>query len=323
MAPLQPQRKHGDSHNQEEIFMARKAICVGINKFANYPQFTLQGCVNDAKDMVALCKGLLGFKAAEIVALTDASATKANIMAQLKAAVADAKAGKISYLLFSLSSHGTQMADTSGDEPDGMDEAFVPYDIAQKGSMWDPAHIISDDELHDLFQQVPAGVLLEVYLDTCHSGTGLRGAEFGLHAPRARYVAPPAGELQGAIKQKKVRGFTLHREAAPASVKTTAKAAAKTSSKTSEKTRALDANPAANQILWGGCKANQTSADAYFNGRYNGAFTYYFLQVMNATKNTLSRKAVVAKMRTAMAGKFAQTPQLEGNASNRQTAVAN
>jgi hypothetical protein len=136
-------------------------------------------------------------------------------------------------------------------------------------------------------------------------------------------VAPPAGELQGAIKQKKVRGFTLHREAAPASVKTTAKAAAKTSSKTSEKTRALDANPAANQILWGGCKANQTSADAYFNGRYNGAFTYYFLQVMNATQNTLSRKAVVAQMRTAMAGKFAQTPQLEGNASNRQTAVAN
>lgn len=298
--------------------MAKKAICVGINKFANYAQFTLQGCVNDAKDMAALCKGMLGFKATEVVTLTDAQATKAAIMAQLKSAVADAKAGKISYLLFSLSSHGTQMADASGDEPEGMDEAFVPADIAQKGNMWDPAHIISDDELHDLFQQVPTGVLLEVYLDTCHSGTGLRGAEFGLHAPRPRYVAPPAGELQGAVKQKKVRGFTLQRaarrEAEVPATKKTVKAG---------KDRAADLNPATNQILWAGCKSNETSADAYFSGRYNGAFTYYFVQTMNATQNQLSRKAVVAKMRTAMAGKFAQTPQLEGNASNRQTAVAN
>jgi hypothetical protein len=295
--------------------MARKAICVGINKFANYPQFTLQGCVNDAKDMATLCKSLLGFKASEVVTLTDAQASKAAIMAQLGAAVADAKAGKISYLLFSLSSHGTQMADKNGDEPDGMDEAFVPADIAQIGNTWDPAHIICDDELHDLFQQVPVGVLLEVYLDTCHSGTGLRGAEFGLHAPRARYVAPPEGELQGVVKQKKVRGFTLHRmlrseAAAPATRK-------------GGKERAIDLNPATNQILWGGCKSDQTSADAYFNGRYNGAFTYYFLQTVNATQNKLSRKDVLAKMRTAMAGKFAQTPQLEGNASNRQTAIAN
>ena len=295
--------------------MAKKAICVGINKFANYPQFTLNGCVNDAKDMAALCKSVLGFKASEVAVLTDAQASKANIMAQLKAALAAAKAGQISYLLFSLSSHGTQMADKSGDEPDGMDEAFVPADIAQKGNAWDPAHIICDDELHDLFQQLPTGVLLEVYLDTCHSGTGLRGAEFSLHAPRARYIAPPAGELQGAVKQHGVRGFTLHRAVG------TSAAAAKKAAK-SVKGKALDTNPATNQILWSGCKANQTSADAYFNGRYNGAFTYWFVKTVKDTQNKLSRKDVLAKMRTAMKGKFSQVPQLEGNASNRQTAIA-
>ena len=292
--------------------MASKAICVGINKFANYPQFALNGCVNDAKDMAALCKSLLGFKASEVTLLTDAQATKAAIMAQLGAAVAQARQGKIGYLLFSLSSHGTQMADKSGDEPDGMDEAFVPTDIAQKGNAWDPAHIISDDELHDLFQQVPDSVLLEVYLDTCHSGTGLRGAEFSLHAPRARYIAPPAGELLGAVRQKAVRGFTLQREArAPA--KTAARKAA---------AKAADTNPATHQILWAGCKANQTSADAYFNGRYNGAFTYWFVKTVKDTQNKLARKDVLAKMRAAMKGKFAQVPQLESNASNRQTAVA-
>ena len=276
----------------------KKALFVGINKFANYPQFALNGCINDAKDMSALYKDLLGFKAGEMTILADAQATKANIMANLKAMVADAKAGKLNYLVFSLSSHGTQMNDTSGDEPDGKDEAFVPYDIAEKGGSWDPAHIISDDEFHDLFVQLPANVLLEVYLDTCHSGSGLRGAEFGLHAPKPRYVAPPEHEFSK--KTAKMRGFTLRRSTDKSS---------------------KGAVAGAHHILWTGCKANQTSADAYFSGRYNGAFTYYLVKVMRDTKNQLSRKAVIAKMRTLMAAGFAQTPQLEGNATNRAQAI--
>ena len=43
---------------------------------------------------------------------------------------------------------------------------------------------------------------------------------------------------------------------------------------------------------------------------------------MTAGQNKLARKAVLDKMRLAMKGKFAQIPQLESNASNRQTAVA-
>lgn len=290
--------------------MTRRAICVGINKFAQYPQFALNGCVNDAKDMAALCKEMLGFSSSQIKVLTDAQATKAAIMAQLQQAVTDAKAGKLNYLLFSLSSHGTQMADTTGDEPDGMDEAFVPYDIAQKGNQWDPARIISDDEFNSLFSQLPANVLLEVYLDTCHSGSGLRGAEFSLNAPRARFIAPPDGELQGPVKQHTVRGFTL--EAKPAKAAKTARG---------KKAAAERAVAGEHHILWTGCKSNQTSADAYFNGRYNGAFTYYFIQVMRATQNKLSRKEVVAKVRAGLKGKFSQVPQLEGNATNRAQAI--
>lgn len=279
--------------------MARRAICVGINRFAKFPQFELRGCVNDAKDMAALARSLLGFKAKEVSVLTDAQATKAAILAKLKAAVADAKAGKLSYLLFSLSSHGTQLADPSGDEPDGMDEAFVPYDIAQKGDAWDPAHIISDDELHDLFVQLPSTVLLEVFLDTCHSGSGLRGAEFSLNAPRARYVAPPAGEFQGAVRQRSVRGFTLG--APDAAAREVA---------------------GAHHVLWTGCKSNQTSADAYFDGRYSGAFTYWYVKVMKETGNQLARKAVMQKVRAGLKGKFTQVPQLETNATNRAQAIA-
>jgi len=98
-------------------------------------------------------------------------------------------------------------------------------------------------------------VLLEVYLDTCHSGSGLRGAEFGLHAPKPRYIAPPDHEFQK--KTARMRGFTLHRPPSSTAKKAVA---------------------GVHHILWTGCKANETSADAYFNGRYNGAFTYYFYQ---------------------------------------------
>jgi metacaspase-1 len=284
----------------------KKALLVGINTFANYSQFTLNGCVNDAKDMAALYKDLLGFKTSEMTILTDAQATKANIMANLKAMVADANAGKLGYLVFSLSSHGTQMNDTSGDEPDGKDEAFVPYDIAEKRGSWDRSHIISDDELHDLFVQLPANALLEVYLDTCHSGTGLRGAEFGPYAPRARYIAPPDHEF--GEKTTKMRGFTL--SGPPSS---TAKKGAVRTGK--------NAIAGAHHMLWTGCKSNETSAGAYFNGRYNGALTYYLIKVMRDTKNKLSRKDVIAKMRTLMQSKFAQRPQLEGNATNRAQAI--
>ncbi|MBL8398564.1 MAG: caspase family protein [Candidatus Accumulibacter sp.] len=280
----------------------KKALFVGINKFANYPQFALNGCVNDAKDMAALYKDLLGFKSNEISVLTDAQATKAAIIAKLNEMVADAKAGTLGYLVFSLSSHGTQMNDRSGDEPDGKDEAFVPYDIAEKDGGWDPEHIIADDELHDLFVQLPANVLLEVYLDTCHSGSGLRGAEFGLHAPRPRYVAPPDHEFDK--KTAKMRGFTLSRPV---------------SRSKKEADKAVVAG--AQHVLWTGCKANQTSADAFFNGRYNGAFTYYLNQVMRDTQNKSSRKEVIAKMRSLMKSQFSQTPQLEGNATNRKQAI--
>lgn len=302
--------------------MAKLALCVGINKFAHFPQFALNGCVNDAKDMAALCRSLLGYKASEVKLLTDAQATKAAVMGALTKAVADARAGKLSAILFSFSSHGTQMADASGDEPDGMDEAFVPHDFAQKGSQWDPARIISDDELNKLFTQLPAHVLLEVYLDTCHSGSGLRGAEFSLRAPRPRYIAPPAGELQGAVKQRQVRGFSLapktgqsgNAPQAPAKTGRNAKAAAPAT----DTDRAVAGE---HHVLWTGCKANQTSADAYFDGRYNGAFTYHYIKVMRETQNKRSRKDVVAKVRAALKGQFSQVPQLEGNASNRASAI--
>ncbi len=271
----------------------KKALCVGINNFKNYPSSALNGCVNDANDMSSLLKDLLGFADTDIVKLTDAQATKANIMKNLKSMVNDAKAGKLNYLVFSLSSHGTQVPDTSGDEPDRADEAFCTHDLAAKGIQWDTDHIIVDDELHDLFVQLPKNVLLEVYLDTCHSGTGLKAIDMLLDR-QPRYLPPPSLEAFDMVDGRRSRG--LH--------------------------ETMLEKELVHHILWAGCASNQTSADANIGGTFHGAFTYYFCKETRACKNKLSRAEILKKVRADLSkGRYTQTPQLEGEATVRNAPI--
>lgn len=273
----------------------RRALCVGINQYKNYPKSNLQGCVNDVVDMEDILTKYLGFKGAsgtdpDIVKLTDSQATKANIMAQLKAMVEGARAGKYTYLVFSMSSHGTQVPDVSGDEPDRADEAFCPHDLAQKGNQWDPNYIITDDELHDLFVQLPENVLLEVYLDTCHSGTGLKLVDILLDRT-PRFMPPPTIEAYEALQNTAPRGLS----------------------------KALTEKGITHHILWAACRDNQVSADAKIGNSWHGAFTYYLCKVIRDCNNKLARKEVLQRVNAALkAGKFTQIAQLECEATVRK-----
>jgi hypothetical protein len=273
--------------------MVRKALCVGINQFQNYPNNGLNGCVNDVHDMTALLTDFLGFTSADIVTLTDAQATKANIMANLTAMVQDAQAGKFGYLVFSLSSHGTQTPDVSGDEPDKFDEAFCPHDLAAAGDHWDPLHVILDDELHDLFIQLPRNVLLEVYLDTCHSGTGLKAIDF-LFDRKPRYLPPPSLKAFDLVDKRESRGFY----------------------------QSFGKKATKQHILWAGCRSDQTSADAHIGGTWHGAFTYFFCKQVRASQNRLIRADLLKKVRADLkAARYTQTPQLECQATTRRTKI--
>lgn len=89
--------------------MAKRALCVGINNFKNYPESALYGCINDAHDMKTLLMEYMGFQDQDIIELADAKATKANIMKNLQEMVEGAKTGKYDSLVFSMSSHGTRI----------------------------------------------------------------------------------------------------------------------------------------------------------------------------------------------------------------------
>jgi hypothetical protein len=274
--------------------MARKALCVGINNFKNFPGSALQGCVNDAQDMKGILREFLGFTDADIRVLTDAQATKTNIMTNLKSMVEDAKKGKYSYLVFSFSSHGTQVPDVSGDEPDKADEAFCPHDLSQAGNKWDPNHIITDDELHDLLVTLPQSVLMEVYLDTCHSGTGLKAIDLLLDR-KPRYMPPPSLEAFKEVEGLVSRG--IH--------------------------NLLLGKGITHNILWAACRADQTGADAQIGGSWHGAFTYYFCKEMRVCQNKLPRAEILQKVRADLkAGHYPQIPQLECEATVRKARIA-
>ncbi|MBX3682161.1 MAG: caspase family protein, partial [Thauera sp.] len=134
--------------------MAKKALCIGIN---NYPgtDMDLSGCVNDAADW----SGVLAARGFAVQTLIDAQATKAAMVAAIRALVTGAAAGDS--LVITFSGHGTYAPDENGDEPDGLDEALCPHDIKQ-------GNVLIDDEIHQLFAARAAGVRLLLISDSCH-----------------------------------------------------------------------------------------------------------------------------------------------------------
>src|SRR5512133_3131346 len=182
----------------------RTALCVGINQYQNFPGANLNGCVNDARDMAALLKDLLGFEDSDIIQLTDQAATKANIMRELRRMVEGALAGRYNHLVFTFAGHGTQVPDLNLDELDRADEAFCPHDLAKSGPQWDRDHLIVDDELHDLFVQLHPTVILASLLGTSHRGGGRR-AEYREMDRKSGYPPPHSPEALRDIENRRAR----------------------------------------------------------------------------------------------------------------------
>jgi metacaspase-1 len=142
--------------------VAKKALCVGINYKGSGSD--LQGCINDANAWADLLANHFDFPKSDVKRLLETQATKANIIAGLKALLAGARRGDV--LVFQNSSHGTYVVDQGSDELDRYDEAICPYDFKR--------NLILDDEMREIFSGLPARVQLTVILDSCHSGTGTR-----------------------------------------------------------------------------------------------------------------------------------------------------
>jgi hypothetical protein len=267
--------------------MTKKALCVGINDYP-YDGSDLNGCVNDARAWADLLVSHYDFPSANVKLLFDSQATKANVLAGLKALLAGAKAGDV--LVFTNSSHGTYQPDTSGDEPK-YDEALCPYDCGE--------NLIVDDELRGVFKmELPKDVHLTVISDSCFSGSVTRVVvgEFipGLKTPddrRVRFLSPA---LRGQpILQNPWKAAPKRKEKYPES--------------------------GMKEILLSGCTDREYSYDAFIQGKYHGAMTYYALQAIREANYQLTYQQLHSRLLFLLddAG-YNQHPRLEGRAANKK-----
>lgn len=269
--------------------MAKRAFLVGINKY-QMAGADLRGCVNDVKDLSAALVEFHGFKKADITVLTDLDATKKKMEAGIKALLKDSKKGDVALIHYS--GHGSHVPDDNGDESDGRDEILCPADLD-----WDDP--MRDDWLRKALDTAPAGVQLTVIMDCCHSGTNTR-AVLPPDAPiKERYLPSP-------WSLKRVESGRGAARKTTTGLKTRRTKGAATKSREIVKAELPE-------VLITGCRDTQTSADAFINGRYNGALTFALVQAIRKAKGKLSYKELhdlaTAELKKR---KFEQVPQLEG-----------
>jgi hypothetical protein len=71
------------------------------------------------------------------------------------------------------------------------------------------------------------------------------------------------------------------------------------------------------EVLITGCRDTQTSADAFINGRYNGALTYGLVDAIRQAKGQLTYRELHNRVtQTLKAKNFDQVPQLEGRTAS-------
>ena len=278
--------------------MAKKALLVGINKYKHVRP--LNGCVNDVRNMADILTSFYGFSSDEIRTLVDESATRNNLMERFDWLLDGAQDGDL--LLFHFSGHGSQIQDRDGDElGDGLDEILCLYDMDFRN----PDSYLSDDDFNNIIDRLPKGVYLTVCIDSCHSGTATRDLALltsGLQIPQAemkiqpRFIEPPADiALRSYSKAIKINRLG-------------------SKIKEDKKNAGSDSADEAKHVLLAGCMDDQTSADAFINNDYAGAFTYNFCKTIRDARGLTTYQELIKKVRNSLAfNSFSQIPQLNGN----------
>jgi Caspase domain len=163
-----------------------QSLHIGLNAVspAHYGNWSgeLAACEADANDMQAIAKA----QGMKTTLLLTAKATRAAVLAAMRAAAKALKSGDFFFLTYS--GHGGQVADVTGEELDRKDETWCLFDGQ-----------LIDDELYMELSRFATGVRILVLSDSCHSGTVTREI-VPVHAPvpgtgRPRMM-PPAIALR-------------------------------------------------------------------------------------------------------------------------------
>lgn len=273
----------------------KRALLVGINHYEGSP---LSGCVNDVILMTKVLTEKFGFTTGNMKILTDREATKNKIMDGLRWLTRGLCAGDT--VVFHYSGHGSQVSvedPFNTDEPDGFDEIICPVDIDFYDNIF-----IRDHELGMFFKYLPPAIKSLVVLDCCHSGTGLRNgvAKKLPEGVKNRYIAPPISDLLLNTSTSIDEDLGI--------VKVVQKERTLVNSCVDLTDKQGDT------VLISGCRDNQTSADAFINGRYHGALTYYIVETLRENNWNVPYSELIKTVNQKMDNfEYEQDPVLEGS----------
>jgi len=241
------------------------SLHVGLNavdpgKYAGWAG-PLNACEADAGDMRLIAESR-GFDA---TTLLTADATRDAVIGAIATAADALDAGDIFFM--TMSSHGGQVPDQNGDEPDGLDETWCLYDGQ-----------LIDDELSYGLAAFRAGVRVVVVSDSCHSGSVVKTAAMrALHGDLLNVQAALSARAAG---DDSIQFDVMDAYAGPvprvmpqdvmSRVYLANKAFYDEIASRKELSEARN-HVAASVILLSGCQDNQLSMDGAFNGAFTGA----------------------------------------------------
>jgi hypothetical protein len=274
--------------------MAAKAVLVGVAEYERPEIPPLRGCVNDVLAVRGVLKDVIGLTNDDIRVVVNARATKANILYRLAEMVEGSVEGDC--LVFYFSGHGSQVRDRDGDElTDQLDEVLCPYDMD-----WDEKTFILDDELDAIFAELPEGVLLEAFFDCCFWGARARDV-FNLAGeeirPDVRFLPPPvdiAARAEGDDEWLPVhhwRGCSCFQD---------------------------------RNVLWAASEEGQAAVEDFFEGGFNGVFTYFGCRFLAENgeriwQQAYTRQSLLDDLQAFLASYgYLQVPGLEARQAMRQ-----
>lgn len=185
----------------------RRALLVSVECWPDKEKDPNRGAGwKDLQLMKELLTKKWGFAESDIHQVFNKEATLQNIVSAFEQQIIAQTTPGDSVVIY-WSSHGTQVADTDGDEPDGLDEAYCTFDFDwSKPETW-----FTDDLFAALLARIQTKDIL-VITDACHSGGSTRGIEEdGEAQPKAISSGfIPAKVTRANVAEEKAPGHVMH-----------------------------------------------------------------------------------------------------------------
>ncbi len=301
-----------------------RALLVAVQDYRSpYPtRKDLQAWVNlrSGRDAASMKRALAqyGFRDEDILVLQDLSATRGGRKAPFEGAtrkgildafeqflLAPAQPGDV--VMLHLSGHGQQVPDRNGDERDGRDESFIPYDFVSGDARLNAGRNLLDDDLQRMLKRLADRMRrdgkvdgnITCVVDSCHSGTIHRGSLIA----RGRAWNPDvdgAPPRAGSADLPPARGAVTEGEPGPAG----------------SGLQDSGDRPADGYVLLSACQSHESAYEML--GGDGGALTYCLTQAMLSSPRDTSYRELMERVTVQVRANCPmQTPALEGVADQR------